>query len=154
MKNYKESHHVIPISIQGVNWLDNCVTLSKREHEMVHNVLDIPYGLIRRFRKRTNHLLFMDTYYVKELATLQNMYFSRFQYLDEELKMKHLSCMRAMCDRARGEYRVEIDLTPPKATVDVLFKFYLDKYHLILHTMGTYLEKILPPQNHGTGNDR
>jgi hypothetical protein len=150
---HREEHHVIPLSVSGPNWKENCVVLTNQEHKQVHEVLDIPYGIIRRFRKRTNHLAYIDIYYVQELVKLQELYFARMPHMTTTLQKKHVRCMRDVVKRSLKEYNgYELpDFTQEKCestNPSVLFKFYLKMYHDILLQVAIYNEARLPTQTH------
>lgn len=151
MRLHKEEHHVIPLSCNGPNWKENCVVLTQNEHKQVHEVLDIPYGIIRRFRKRTNHLAYIDIYYVQELIKLQELYFARMPHLSTVLQKKHVAVMQNVCKRALKEYQ---GYNLPEFTEtctgspSVIFTFYLRRYHDILLQVAIYLESKLPNQAH------
>jgi len=150
-QNQKEEHHVVPLSIGGPNWKENCVTLTQSEHKMTHDVLDIPYGMLRRFRKRTNHLLYMDTYFVEETKRLHMLYFARMPMLQSALIAKHLHCIKSVFHRACTEYHYIPKYDAIKdQDLSRQFFFYLGMYHHVLYHKAQELEKLLPPQNHPT----
>jgi hypothetical protein len=138
---HKEEHHCIPISIGGVNWLENCVVITREHHKLVHDYLDIPYGLLRRFRKRTNHLLYHDKYYVQELQKLHNAYFARFSMLPEELQIIHLNAMIAVYNRSQVFYECILQVETPKGNTTEQFYAYLSYYHAVLFVEAEILEQ-------------
>lgn len=150
MARHKEEHHCTPLSIQGVNWKENCITLSQVQHKKVHEILDIPYGILRRFRKRTNHLLYMDVYYVDELVKLQNLYFARFSHLEQDVQSKHLECIIAVYTRAVKEYKYPHQVVIKNDTTGNLFYSYLKAYHDILYYFAGVMESKLFTQFHPT----
>jgi hypothetical protein len=84
MKN-TQRHHVIPISIQGHDVPENIVYLTDQEHKELHKILNIPYQSIRLFRKRTNQIIFVNEYWVRELSTLHKLYFKKAYKLKPHL---------------------------------------------------------------------
>lgn len=146
----KEEHHVIPLSIGGPNWTENTHILNQKAHQAVHETLDIPHGLLRRYRKRTNHLTYMDTYWVGELEKLQNLYFARLSFLPMELQHIHHERMIDINARAAREYNIHLQWEAIKGTTAQLFHEKLRHYHAILYKIGARNQSLLPPQFHPT----
>lgn len=150
-KNFKEEHHIIPISIQGPNWKENVITLSREDHKYLHDIMDIPYGWLRRFRKRTNHLVYMDAYYVSQVVQIQKLYFARLPQLTPRLINIHMTCMEHICMRAYAEYEIKKDIKPKRMkTGSQQFMYWLELYHEALYIIAARLEEKLPPQIHPT----
>jgi len=146
----KEEHHTIAISLSGPNWKENTIILDQKAHLATHSVLDIPHGLLRRYRKRTNHLSYWDTYYIDEMAKLQGLYFARLSFLPYELQVVHMESMFNTWKRAEKEYDIHLQWDEADGTVAQQFHEYLRRYHAILYKIAARNEQLLPPQFHPT----
>lgn len=146
--NNKEEHHMIPLSCAGPNWKENCTVLTQHEHKLLHETLDIPYGLLRRFRKRVNHLIYMDTYYVEQLELLHKLYFARLPQLPEKIQRAHLECMIAVSKRAQRDYQVTNVFNVKHGTTHQMFVDHLNNYHTVLFERAKKMEEVLPKQIH------
>jgi len=150
MARHKEEHHVIPISLMGPNWKENCIILTDSEHKHVHEVLDIPHGLLRRFRKRTNHLVYWDTYYVEQLEVLHKLYFARIDFLEDPILTKHYDALCATINRTNVSYKIGFVDPHVRGNTAGKFRGYLNYYHSILYEVAKRNEERLFEQHHPT----
>lgn len=125
-------HHVLPVSIFGPNWIENTVMLAQKQHEEIHQTLDISSKLIRSFRLKTNHLVFSPNhYFVVELIKLQNLYFARLPALEEDLIKIHAIAMKCVVKRACIEWGYSIkDNKAPTWLQE--FNYWKGSYHSLL----------------------
>jgi hypothetical protein len=137
----KHNHHACPLSLHFPNWNENIVVLDFIQHRVVHAILDIPFENLRSFRKRTNHLLYHDKYYVQELQKLHNAYFARFSMLPEELQIIHLNAMIAVYNRSQVFYECILQVETPKGNTTEQFYAYLAYYHAVLFVEAEILEQ-------------
>lgn len=70
-----ERHHNIPISLEWNDIQENIIPLPKHEHRQLHEILNIPFHAVRKFREKTNHKLVKDKEYIKELRKIHKMFF-------------------------------------------------------------------------------
>jgi len=131
-QNVKHCHHIGPVSLCFPNWVENTVMITKQQHDLTHETLDISPKTIRSFRLKTNHLIFKpNVYYVQELCKLQNLYFARVPALPKELQEIHTRSMKALCYRACSEYGYDIPKDAKGSTLQQ-FKYWLGQYHYII----------------------
>ena len=134
MKNYKsqsniQTHHCIPVSLLGYNWVENTFKVTKHEHKILHESLDIPYALVRRFRLRTNHLSVKPNQkYVDELRRLHLAYFARLDLLPLKLKKQHQTAMCGLVERFKKEFALQYEYKTYGSPVKQ-FHQHLKAYH-------------------------
>lgn len=136
-----ECHHAIPVSLMGPNWKENTFNIPKASHKIIHDNLDIPYALVRKFRLRTNHLAMKpDQRYLQELERLHTAYFARFELLPHYLQKKHVIAMSRTVVRFMKEHEVEYKY---KVSHDLAkqFRQHLAAYHQ-LHYIYLGIEKV------------
>jgi len=146
----KEEHHCGPLSLGFPNWKENTAILDQKAHQATHQTLDIPHGLLRRFRKRTNHLSYWDTYFIDEMVKLQGLYFARMSFLPHALQVVHMEAMFNTWKRAEREYNIHLQWDEATGTITEQFNEYLRRYHAILYKIAARNESLLPPQFHPT----
>lgn len=116
-----EKHHVIPVSMDGHDKPENIVQLTREDHKLVHDTLNVPYGAIRKFRKATNHMRQRDApEYVAPLRKLHMLYFGRFSLLPRRLKRIHAQSIRSQVEA--------MDSSHKKSTESSIW-YWLKKYH-------------------------
>lgn len=89
-----EVHHIIPISLEWEHSQKNKVPINKDEHKLIHNTLNIPYGIIRRYREKTNWILIPNKYSLWEKLDLWNIYFSNISALPPSLRNLQIKKLR------------------------------------------------------------
>lgn len=127
-----ERHHCIPISLLGPDIVENLISVTIEEHKVIHKTLNIPYNLIRRFRKKTNHLVLdPNEFFVKELRLIHLSYFDKinFKKLPQHLRNAHLRSMESIVAR-----EIHLNGFNQKIPYDVgkTFWEYLNTYHNIM----------------------
>jgi len=100
-------HHVIPISIGGWDVEQSIIFLTPEEHTKLHQIMNISYDSIRTFRKRTNHILFVNEYYVRELAMVQEIFFKKLDKLDPFIIDLIATSLNQLVVRAISDFKVE-----------------------------------------------
>lgn len=130
MKNEKhQDHHVIPVSLLGHDWPENIVRLTVSDHELLHKVLNLPYQKIRKFRLKTNHMVYRNSQeFVRELKTIHLAFFQNINMLPIRLQNLLRNSVRDQVERIIKEHRIELKLPQYNAS---LFK-WLNSYHYIL----------------------
>jgi hypothetical protein len=71
----QENHHNIPLSLLGEHKQDNIIRLNSQEHAKLHQTQNIPYDLLRNFRKKVNHILVPNNYVLDFKEDLRLHYF-------------------------------------------------------------------------------
>lgn len=125
-----QKHHVIPLSLGGYDMAENLISVTEKNHKLIHSTLNVPYDWIRTFRKRTNHIIVNpDEKYVHELRKLHLEYFKNIGSLPQHLQEAHRRAMIAMVLR-------EIHLNDLSQHIEFQdgnsFQHYLNQYHNIL----------------------
>lgn len=100
-------HHVVPISIGGWDVEQNIIFLTPEEHTKLHQVMNIPYDSIRLFRKRTNHIIFVNEYYVRELAMVQDIFFKNLGNIEPFIIDLIATSLHQLVLRAINDFRIE-----------------------------------------------
>ena len=126
-----ERHHVIPISLQGWDEPENVIYVNPQEHKKIHKCLDVPYKSIRLFRKRTNQIIFVNEYWVRELTTLQYLFFRNVAKLDEYTQKLIAESLEKQADKLRISYGIQNFLIKRDGFKDITHRvFYmLHAYH-------------------------
>ena len=123
----KEGHHVIPISIGGFDWKENIIKLSREEHKLIHDTQNIPYTLVRKFRKQTNHMMHMNSKaYVKELRDIHLAYFEsrRLRTLPKGLIYVQRDSIKRVCKRLVSIGTIDIKFPGDRASIHSWLKCY------------------------------
>lgn len=82
-----ERHHVTPLSIGGRDKSCNILTLSKEDHRLVHDTLDMPYNKVRSYRKVINTQMFKPTVKMaRAQARIEEIFYSRLRFLPNRLQ--------------------------------------------------------------------
>lgn len=145
-----EWHHIIPISIGGIHFLQdgtvlnsNLVSLPVEEHKLLHRTLDIDYKLIREFRKRNEWKISKDKVFYDMLHGLQTCYFSRLGYLPEHIVKAHAESLQAQCIVLKNvfNYKKELFLTAEFSTELEKARFYIAIYQDIFNQRSTQFHK-------------
>lgn len=100
-------HHVVPISIGGWDCEQNIIFLTPEEHTKLHQVMNIPYDSIRLFRKRTNHIIFMNEYYVRELAMVQDIFFKNLGNIEPFIIELIANSLHELVLKVLNDFRIE-----------------------------------------------
>jgi len=126
-------HHMIPLSLAGVDWEENKMELTFEQHVELHQLLDINYRQIRRYRKRTNHFIWQPSQaLIDETIHVHKKFFSNFTQLPIEVKKKHVLKMYELCVRSEREYGVYAPRPEVSGNLDKQFHTWLRFYHSIL----------------------
>lgn len=135
-----QKHHVFPISLHCVHFLPsgkvneaNLVLVSNIEHNLIHEMLNIPYGSIREFIKHQEYKHTKDKDYYNHVHRLQLMYFSRLEFLSEKLQQYHADSVKEQCVILSKEFKVSLPLHLNMEFINYVeqFKFYHSIYHSI-----------------------
>lgn len=125
-----EKHHVVPVSIGGENFPENIVELERVDHEIIHAFLNVSHKSLRQFRLKTNHIAIKpNTYYVKELCSVQNLYFSKIVELPKNLINIHADAIEALCYRQKREFNIKPGKQILFQSPLLKFKHFLCEYH-------------------------
>lgn len=82
-----EVHHNIPISLWGEDIAENKFPVPREKHRpQIHDLQDIPYSHIRRFKEKTNWILVPTDYVIDWRVNLWQEYFSNAQHFIFEQK--------------------------------------------------------------------
>ncbi len=100
-------HHVVPISIGGWDCEENIVFLTPAEHTELHKLMNISYESIRTFRKRTNHIIFVNEYYVRELAMVQEVFFKNLHKLNSFMIEQIATSLYRLVRKMIRDYQIE-----------------------------------------------
>jgi len=132
-----EKHHVIPISVNGHDVVENLTIVSKEEHVLIHKTLNIAYQYIREFREKTNHKLTFDKDYFVELRVMHCAYFRKIDNLPDHLVEKHVHSLELQIEALEKKYGLSrIEQTNKKA-----FDTRLYQYHTILWAISQKIQK-------------
>jgi len=124
-----ERHHVTAVSLEGFDWSENIMVVTKYEHDIIHATLNIPYSKIRIFRKKTNHMTSKASQaYVNELRKVHVAFFQRLHLLPQKLQNGMRDCMRETTKRVVKEHNITIKL--PADNKDL--HSWLRAYHNVL----------------------
>jgi hypothetical protein len=101
----KHRHHVIPISMDWHDIDENTYMTPEKEHRLIHNILSIPYRIIRLFRMKTNHMVHRWEEYQKELMKVHKNYFSKskFSRLPYHIRCSHISSLQKQINKLSNE---------------------------------------------------
>lgn len=92
-----EKHHCIPLACRGRHHASNIIVLSKDDHQLVHQVLNIPRrrfsGIIRSFRMKHNPGVPPTKAMIEDIVKLQREYFVNIGNLRADLLEKHTKAM-------------------------------------------------------------
>lgn len=102
-----ERHHVIPISLHGHDNQENVIFVTPEEHKIIHQTLNVHYNSIRLFRKRTNEILFINEYWVREMATLHMIYFRNAHNLSSYLKIEQAKSLLKQTEKLIKQYSIQ-----------------------------------------------
>ena len=84
-----EKHHVIPLAIWGGGNKENILALEKETHKLVHQVLNIPYRHIRRYRSTLNWKVVLDDNVIETERAMQLAYYKNVDWLPKEVFKLH-----------------------------------------------------------------
>lgn len=126
-------HHVVPISIGGWDIEQNIIFLTPEEHTKLHQIMNISYDSIRTFRKRTNHILFVNEYYVRELALVQEIFFQKLDKIDPFVIELIAESLHKLVLRALSDFRIDrFSLVEKFETPLHKARYMLKSYHAVL----------------------
>jgi len=130
MAQQQFGHHIVPVSIGGMNFQENILLVTQYEHDLIHQTLDVSAKVIRSFRCKTNHLMMKpDEKFVRELMHLHHMYFARVPMLPEKLVQGHAESMKAQAERYRKENNLCSVNDTKHGTWVHMFNYWLSVYH-------------------------
>lgn len=102
--NIMQRHHCLPLSLHSVHYLQdgsvneaNLVLVTNQEHNTIHEMLNIPYGMIREFIKHQEWKLTKDLDYYQNVHRMQQVYFSRLGFLPQHLQSLHAESIKKQC---------------------------------------------------------
>lgn len=126
-------HHVVPISIGGWDCEQNIIFLTNEEHVKLHQIMNIPYDSIRLFRKRTNHILFVNEYYVRELALVQEIFFKNLDKIDPFVIELIANSLHQLVLKAVNEYQIsKFSIVERFDTPLQKARYMIKSYHAVL----------------------
>ncbi len=129
MKN-TEAHHVIPISLSGFDIPENVIHITTNEHKELHNTLNLGYSSIRLYRKRTNSIIFINEYSVREMIKVQELYFKNTPNLKRWLIKKQAESLKAQAEYLIRNYGLKNFELRDKFESELHFQRYmLNAYH-------------------------
>jgi len=127
-KDY-QNHHVIPVSLLGHDWQENIIRITKYDHNLLHNTLNLPYQKIRSFRLKTNHMVHRNSQeFIRELKKIHFSFFDNFDDLPIKLQALIRNSIRDQTFRIINTHRIEINT--PKYNADM--RKWLNFYHYAL----------------------
>lgn len=100
-------HHVIPISIGGWDCEENIIFLTHDEHTELHKKLNMTYDSIRVYRKRTNHIIFINEYVVREMSLVQHAFFKNIGSLQAPIVEMIATSLERQVDKLIHDNHVE-----------------------------------------------
>ena len=106
MKN-TERHHVIPISLGGFDIQENIIHITIAEHKELHETLNLGYESIRMYRKRTNNIIFINEYSVRELMKVQELYFRNAHLMKRWLIKRQAQSLEAQARYLVNHYQLK-----------------------------------------------
>jgi len=89
-----EAHHIIPVSIWWEDISENINYMDIRDHRNLHNEQNIPYEILRQYRKETNHLIIPCEY---SLEKQKQLYLSFFRYARTRVRAQINSIIDQTC---------------------------------------------------------
>ena len=129
MKN-TERHHVIPISIGGFDIQENIIHINIAEHKELHDTLNLGYESIRTYRRRTNNIIFINEYSVRELIKVQELYFRNAQHLKRWLIKRQAESLEAQARYLVNFYQLKDFALAQKFESELhQLRYMLNAYH-------------------------
>ncbi len=126
-RNNLYGHHIIPVSLGGMNYVENIVDVTGLQHDLIHQTLDVSQKLLRSFRCKTNHLLMTpNETYLRELIKLHHLYFARLPMLPDNIQKIHAESIKKTALR----YRKENGLQPLDDCAHATW------HHMFVHWLG------------------
>lgn len=104
-----ENHHVVPISLWGVDKVSNYMRLSHERHKHLHNVLNISSiehsKLNREWKKMTNGQLIKRPQEIEYIWEYQKKFFMNLDKLPPRLIKKHIPVFMELVGEAMDQYK-------------------------------------------------
>lgn len=139
---------MIPLSLGGTNHKENIIsvpgTISQSDHTLIHKILNINYDLIRSYRKRTNHLLYMSYVEVTEQKRLHDHYFKNIHLLPAKLIDVHASHMLKLLNRFQADHGVAMHVQDMRGKSSLAqFRYFLFSYHEAMFIVARRIEGLI-----------
>ena len=129
MKN-TERHHVIPISLGGFDIPENIIHITPNEHKELHDTLNLHYNSIRTYRKRTNSIIFIDEYSIREMMKVQELYFKNSENLKRWLNKRQAESLQAQTQYLVRQYQLKDFVIKQSFENELHFlRYMLNAYH-------------------------
>lgn len=129
MKN-TQAHHVIPISLGGFDIHENIIHITESEHKELHDTLNLHYQSIRKYRMRTNSIIFINEYSVREMMKVQELYFKKSDLLKRWLIKKQAESLQAQTHFLVNQYQLKDFVIRTSFENEIHFlRYMLNAYH-------------------------
>ena len=113
----QENHHNIPLSLLGEHNQDNIIRLDSEEHKKLHKTQNIPFHLLRTFRKKVNHILVPNDYVLDFKEDLWLHYFDWAVVRKEEQNESLNNQIKRYCTINKEQYYFNEDLLESVCTL-------------------------------------
>lgn len=125
-----ERHHMISLCFPfGIDHESNIILLTQAEHKHLHETLNVPWHILRKFRKDTNHIFTPNRFYVSEVIKLHRLYFKNLHLLPLHIQEAHKVTMRCFCNHWYQLHNLKCK-TRPESFWDYLGVFHNSLYVL------------------------
>ena len=98
-------HHVLPISLEWPDIVENKIRLDEKQHLIIHKEQDISSRKIREYRELTNHILVPTNFVLEERLKLWKCYFAGAKNLEDHLYNLQLESLNKV--KAWEEFRIK-----------------------------------------------
>lgn len=90
-KNWHEDHHVIPISLWGINRRCNIARILKYDHDKIHDTLNLAHNCIRSLRKKESECIISwdIEWYLIAQHNAQKLYLDNLDHLSWDIIKIH-----------------------------------------------------------------
>jgi len=105
----RESHHIEPVSLWGIDVKENILTLKQQQHRELHQTLDIDRKKFsqyaRKKRIKYNHKLLVTPDEIEHDADIQRKFFANLSKLPSRLIQKHVLKMMELLGYHTKQYK-------------------------------------------------
>lgn len=90
-----DRHHVIPLSLNGVDSNENKMKIDRFDHRTLHSEQDVTSQAIRRWREMTNHIILPNEFTEEERLKIQKKFFANIGNNHKEIIVAQLQSLYA-----------------------------------------------------------
>jgi len=128
MAYWIERHHVIPISLDWPHEEKNIIPLTIWDHKLLHEIQNINYREIRRYREKTNHIIVPNSFKLEQKGILWKSFFKWIHNMPENIKIEQITSMVRLIKRYKGNIN-DID-----TVIDIIIEEQRKEVNRILYT--------------------